>query len=149
MQSVSSRIWTRVAVFISYDDNNYTTWFARYEDLFTVDLKEQADNWKVRLLLRKLGSVEYDRYSNYILPKHHRDYNFAVTVKILKQIFGECTSLFNICFNCLNITKCDTVNFMTYASTINKMCKQFKILSIRDAQFKSLIYICMWIEVCR
>ena len=25
MQSVSSRIWTPVAVFISYDDNNYTT----------------------------------------------------------------------------------------------------------------------------
>ena len=26
MQSVSSRIWTRVTVFISYDDNNYTKW---------------------------------------------------------------------------------------------------------------------------
>ena len=26
MQSVSSRIWTRVAVFISFDDNDYTTW---------------------------------------------------------------------------------------------------------------------------
>ena len=25
MQSVSSRIWTRIAVFISYGDNNYTT----------------------------------------------------------------------------------------------------------------------------
>ena len=25
MQSVSSRIWTRVTVFISYDDNHYTT----------------------------------------------------------------------------------------------------------------------------
>ena len=25
MKSVSSRIWTRVAVFISYDDNHYTT----------------------------------------------------------------------------------------------------------------------------
>ena len=25
MQSVSSRIWSRVAVFISYDDNDYTT----------------------------------------------------------------------------------------------------------------------------
>ena len=25
MQSASSRIWTRVAVSISYDDNNYTT----------------------------------------------------------------------------------------------------------------------------
>ena len=25
MQSVSSRVWTRVAVSISYDDNDYTT----------------------------------------------------------------------------------------------------------------------------
>ena len=25
MQSVSSRNWTRIAVFISYDDNDYTT----------------------------------------------------------------------------------------------------------------------------
>ena len=25
MQSVSSRIWTRIAVFISYGDNDYTT----------------------------------------------------------------------------------------------------------------------------
>ena len=25
MQSVSSRIWTRVAVYISYDNNDYTT----------------------------------------------------------------------------------------------------------------------------
>ena len=32
MQSVSSRIWTRIAVFISYGDNDYTTvrwWFLR------------------------------------------------------------------------------------------------------------------------
>ena len=25
MQSLSSRIWTHIAVFISYDDNHYTT----------------------------------------------------------------------------------------------------------------------------
>ena len=25
MQSISSRIWTRIAMFIFYDDNNYTT----------------------------------------------------------------------------------------------------------------------------
>ena len=29
MQSVSSRIWTRVAVSISYDDNHYTTGTSR------------------------------------------------------------------------------------------------------------------------
>ena len=32
MQSVSSRIWTRVAVSISYDDNDYTTGTSRESD---------------------------------------------------------------------------------------------------------------------
>ena len=31
MQSVSSRIWTRIAVFISYGDNDYTTGTSSYE----------------------------------------------------------------------------------------------------------------------
>ena len=31
MQSVSSRIWTRVAVSISYDDNDYTTGLSTQE----------------------------------------------------------------------------------------------------------------------
>ena len=67
---------------------NFTmTWIfpkkvAHYEDLFTVDLKEWVDDWKVRLLLRKVGSTEHDWYSNYILPKHSRDYNFSETVEI-------------------------------------------------------------------
>ena len=30
MQSISSRIWTRVAVSISYDDNHYTTGTSKY-----------------------------------------------------------------------------------------------------------------------
>ena len=30
MQSVSSRIWTRIAVFISYGDNDYTTGTSKY-----------------------------------------------------------------------------------------------------------------------
>ena len=39
MQSVSSRIWTRVAMSISYDDNRYTTgtstnkWYNRHFDI--------------------------------------------------------------------------------------------------------------------
>ena len=32
MQSVSSRIWTRVAVSISYDDNHYTTGTSTFDD---------------------------------------------------------------------------------------------------------------------
>ena len=35
MQSVSSRIWTRVAVFISYDDNDYTTGTSKQDMRYT------------------------------------------------------------------------------------------------------------------
>ena len=122
--------------------STFPEWFAHYENLFTVDLKEQANDWKVRLLLRKLDLAEHNWYSNYILPKHTPDYNFTETVEILKQVFNECTSLFNILFNCLNITKCDTVNFMMYAGTINKEWEWFQISSIMDTQFKHLIFVC-------
>ena len=40
------------------------------------------DDWKDRLSLRNLCSAEHDWYSNYILPKHLWDYNFAKTVEI-------------------------------------------------------------------
>ena len=60
------------------------------------------------------------------------NYKLAETVEILILIFCECTSLFNICFNCLNIKKCDTVDFTTKAGTVNKECERVKI-SLRSA----------------
>ena len=90
-----------VVLFITDVETIFPKKFARYEDLFTVNSKEQVDDLKVRLLLRKLGSAEHDWYSNNILSKHPQDNNFAGTAEILKQTFGKCTSLFNIRFNCL------------------------------------------------
>ena len=40
MQSVSSRIWTRVVVSISYDDNHYTTGTSRECNLLPVDRRQ-------------------------------------------------------------------------------------------------------------
>ena len=54
MQSVSSRIWTRVAVSISYDDNDYTTGtskpqnihaFSSTRDLVVVNKKKKI--WRI------------------------------------------------------------------------------------------------------
>ena len=49
MQSASSRIWTRVAVSISYDDNHYTTGTSRvltiaYISLSYVHASKQLSN---------------------------------------------------------------------------------------------------------
>ncbi|BHF81136.1 hypothetical protein SprV_0702426600 [Sparganum proliferum] len=51
----------------------FDSWYKRYEDLFSVDLAAQDDAWKVRLLLRKLGPAEHERYANFILPKNPRE----------------------------------------------------------------------------
>ena len=49
MQSVSSRIWTRVVVSISYDDNHYTTSTSKYAMLY-IDLFHNP--WYVVCLLQ-------------------------------------------------------------------------------------------------
>ena len=69
MQSVSSRIWTRVAVSISYDDNNYTTGgrlAKNYQQLCAdtgcslEDLLraiDDRDGWRARVMEIPAGSV--------------------------------------------------------------------------------------------
>ena len=46
MQSVSSRIWTRIAVFISYGDNDYTTKGITYNN--TSIFTDMRNNFQVR-----------------------------------------------------------------------------------------------------
>ena len=43
MQLVSSRIWTRVAMFISYDDNNYTTGTSNNTQYYKVRIKGKVE----------------------------------------------------------------------------------------------------------
>nr|VZI24612.1 unnamed protein product [Spirometra erinaceieuropaei] len=75
-----------------YDPQAHITFdssYKRYEDLFSVDLAAQDDAWKVRLLLRKLGPTEHERYANFILPKNLREITFKETVQTLSQIFDN------------------------------------------------------------
>ncbi|BHF77390.1 hypothetical protein SprV_0602049500 [Sparganum proliferum] len=54
-----------------YDPQAHITidsWYKQYEDLFSVDLAAQDDVWKFRLLLRKLGPAEHERYAKFIPP---------------------------------------------------------------------------------
>ncbi|BHF66428.1 hypothetical protein SprV_0200944500 [Sparganum proliferum] len=97
----------------------FDSWYKRFEDLFSVDLAAQDDAWKVRLLLRKLGPAEHERYANFILPKNPREVTFKDTVQTLSQIFGEQSSLFNTRFQCLQLCKRDSDDFITYAGIVN------------------------------
>ncbi|XP_055639165.1 uncharacterized protein K02A2.6-like [Toxorhynchites rutilus septentrionalis] len=74
----------------------FACWYSRYDDLFEKDVSRLDDEAKVRLLLRKMGTVEHERYVSYILPRLPKDFSFAQTVEKLKGLFGHregyCTS---------------------------------------------------------
>ncbi|CAH8467909.1 unnamed protein product [Dicrocoelium dendriticum] len=137
-------VMTAITEFVFNEPNGVTfdSWFKKYEDIFRVELAAQDDAWKVRLLLRKLGAVEHERYINFVLPKNPRDFRFDETVQILTSIFGEQASLFSIRYNCLKLLKRDSHDFITHAGVVNRECERFKLGTMTPDQFKSLIFVC-------
>ena len=117
------------------------TWFRRYEDLFRVDFADKDDAWKVRLLLRKLGPSELDKYCNLILPQNPRDRTFGATIQSLSQLFGDHRSLFNTHYRCLKLVMNVPDDFLTHIGIVNRKCERFKLNSLTDNQFKSLVFI--------
>ncbi|BHF64763.1 hypothetical protein SprV_0200777000 [Sparganum proliferum] len=139
-----SHIASSITEFL-YDPQAHITfdsWYKRYEDLFSVDLAAQDDAWKVRLLLRKLGPAEPERYANFLLPKNPLEVTFKDTVQTLSQIFGEQLSLFNTRFRCMELCKRNSDDFITYAGIANRECGRFQLGSLTKDQFKCLIFIC-------
>ncbi|KAF6775728.1 hypothetical protein AHF37_05050 [Paragonimus kellicotti] len=65
----------------------FDSWFHKYEDIFRVEMAQLPEDKKTRLLLRRLGTTEHERFVNFILPKHPRDLTFEETTRTLSQIF--------------------------------------------------------------
>ena len=61
---------------------------------------------------------------------------------IIKKIFSEQIFIFNLCFNCLNLSKYDNVDFTTYADIVNPDGECFGLSSITNFQSKYLIFAC-------
>ncbi|CAH8499886.1 unnamed protein product [Dicrocoelium dendriticum] len=120
----------------------FDTWFRRYEDIFRTELSNLDDPSKVRVLLRKLGAVEHERYVNYILPKHANDLNFDDTVTQLREIFGDPSSLFNNRYNCLKLCRRDGESLIAHAATVKRQCQKFKLNLLTEDQFECLILVC-------
>ncbi|XP_035918223.1 uncharacterized protein K02A2.6 [Anopheles stephensi] len=120
----------------------FNAWYKRYEDVFAQDASRLEDSAKVRLMMRKLGTIEHARYSNYILPQLPRDISFNETVSKLKTLFGLTESLLSKRYRCLKIVKARNEDLLTFSSRVNRACDDFQFASMNEAQFKCLILIC-------
>ncbi|XP_055632975.1 uncharacterized protein K02A2.6-like [Toxorhynchites rutilus septentrionalis] len=127
-----------------FDPENGLTfdrWFSKYEDLFRQDGRSLDDTAKVKLLLRSLSVPVHEKFLNYLLPSHPRDFTFDEVVDEMKQIFGQHKSLFSKRYDCLNIEKNEADDFVTYAGTVNRQCEDVELQKLTVDQFKSLVFI--------
>ncbi|XP_052899922.1 uncharacterized protein LOC128306442 [Anopheles moucheti] len=120
----------------------FEAWYARYEDLFKQDASRLDDAAKVRLLLRKLGTMEHSRYSNYILPRLPRDVSFEETVCILKSLFGSFESIVSKRYQCMQLAKTRSEDILAFICRVNRSCVDFQFSSMNEDQFKCLILVC-------
>ncbi|XP_055632916.1 uncharacterized protein K02A2.6-like [Toxorhynchites rutilus septentrionalis] len=128
-----------------FDPENGLTfdrWFSKYEDLFRQDGRSLDDAAKVRLLLRSLSVPVHEKFLNYLLPSHPRDFTFDEVIDEMKQIFGQHKSLFSKRYDCLNIEKNEADDFVTYAGIVNRQCEDLELQKLTVDQFKSLVFIC-------
>ncbi|XP_058816916.1 uncharacterized protein K02A2.6-like [Topomyia yanbarensis] len=124
-------------------ENNATfaVWYSRYDDLFEKDAARLDDEAKVRLLMRKLGLAEHERYVSFILPKFLKHFSFAQTVDKLKSLFGAKESVISRRYRCLQIAKNPTEDHVAFACRVNKACVEFELGKLTEEQFKCLVYV--------
>uniref|UniRef100_A0AAG5DR23 Reverse transcriptase domain-containing protein n=1 Tax=Anopheles atroparvus TaxID=41427 RepID=A0AAG5DR23_ANOAO len=120
----------------------FAAWYARYEDLFQKDAARLKDEAKVRLMMRKLGTPEHDRYTSFILPNHPRDFSLQETVAKLTTLFGTKESLLHRRFKCLKLTKLRSEDFVTFACRVNRGIVDFELGKLTEEQLKCLVFVC-------
>ena len=124
-----STIYNSIKTFeyVPENDKTFETFYRRYEDIFNVDCELWPSEKKVRLLLRKLGTTEHNRFVDFILPKKTTDLDFSETIKLLSELYEPDTTVFHKRFKCLNTVKDNQQDFQTFAASVNKLCNDFKL----------------------
>ena len=66
--------------------------------------------------------------------------DFSETIKLLTELFGPNKTLFHKRWKCLNTVKDHQQDFLTFASSVNKLCNDLKLAELTADDFKCLIF---------
>ena len=118
------------------EDKTFEAYYRRYEDIYITDCAEWTDAKKVQLSLRKLGTVEHNKFVDYILQKKKKkktcELSFFEIVKLLLELFSSKSSLFHKRWKGLNLTKRDSDDYLGFASVVRKTAT---ILNLANCQW--------------
>ncbi|XP_055615101.1 uncharacterized protein K02A2.6-like [Toxorhynchites rutilus septentrionalis] len=85
----------------------------------------------------------YSRYTDlFDKDAAPKDFTFQQTIEKFKTIFGATTSIFHRRYQCLQTSKDDSDDFVSYSCKVNKACWNFKLDDLTEEQFKTLIFVC-------
>lgn len=127
--------------FDSTSEADFSSWYARYESLLTIDGCKLEDKVKTSIIVRKLGVNEHHVFVNFIKPKKPEELNLAETVRTLKKLFSKNVSLFKIRCNLMEIEKLSTESYAQYTARVKDMCEAFQFSSLTFEQFECLMFI--------
>ncbi|XP_055622961.1 uncharacterized protein K02A2.6-like [Toxorhynchites rutilus septentrionalis] len=88
----------------------------------------------IKEFLGRLGTQEHYRYVSYILPNTPENFSFLETVEKLQGLFGTKESAVKKRYSTLTITKSPTMDYVSYACRVNKMCVEFELSKMSEAQ---------------
>lgn len=129
-----------ITIFTPGPDCTFGQWYDRHETVFTVQGKNLDDNSKSRLLLGNLNQDAYNKLVSMMLLLKLKDVKFDDLVNKLRSIFGESRSLFQKRYDCLNVERNTTEDFVTYGARVNRLSEEFLIATIKPDEFKSLMF---------
>ncbi|XP_011860103.1 PREDICTED: uncharacterized protein K02A2.6-like [Vollenhovia emeryi] len=119
----------------------FEQYYARYKSIFEVENNDLTDTAKIRLLLKKFSTPDFQRYADSILPKKTHEISFADTIKSLKKLFGHRQTKFSLRHKVFSLHKEDNEDYSQYAARINKHAEKFDITSCTADDFKVLLFV--------
>ncbi|VUZ48686.1 unnamed protein product [Hymenolepis diminuta] len=96
---------------------------------------------RINMLLLKFCKNDHDLYLAYLLPLSPKDFTFEETFEECGKVFGDNTSLFNRRFKCLNLAIGEGEDTHEYAAAVNRMCNASPYGSLKQGQFRCLVFI--------
>uniref|UniRef100_A0A914KW56 CCHC-type domain-containing protein n=1 Tax=Meloidogyne incognita TaxID=6306 RepID=A0A914KW56_MELIC len=118
----------------------FESWYAKNKSYFEVDAQSLAEKVRVRLLVEKLGRVEYAKMSQKMLPEKLEEMNFESLVGVLKKEFSDPRSKLVKRFEVMKM-RCPSVEkILDFGTLVNSECEKAN-MDLTVEECKILVFI--------
>ena len=108
------------------DDLTFESWWLRYGSVVEQDGSQLSEDAKVRLLVSKLQTCEFNRFCDAVKPKGPYDSSLPDTLSTLKSLFTSTKSLFMKRYECFQLKQKVGQDILQFGATVNGSCESAK-----------------------